>query len=147
MEQYSIDIAWSDEDEGYVARVQEFPDLYAFGDTRAEALKEGEDALRGYIALYGDLGKPLPAPAKRSSHSGQLRVRMPVSLHRALAMAARREGTSLNQWIVSLLSAGAASADTYGAERPSPTAKHFGASASERSSAYRIAETPDPATD
>ena len=31
---YSIIIRWSSEDEGFVARVPEFPNLYAFGESQ-----------------------------------------------------------------------------------------------------------------
>jgi hypothetical protein len=36
-------------------------------------------------------------------YSGNLRLRLPVSLHGRLAREAEREGVSLNQWIVSRL--------------------------------------------
>ena len=44
------------------------------------------------------------AVTERSSHSGRLLLRMPRTLHAELAHAAQREGTSLNQLIVRLLS-------------------------------------------
>jgi hypothetical protein len=45
-------------------------------------------------------------PSKK--FSGQLRIRLPVSLHRDAWKAARREGVSLNQFIASVLSAAVA---------------------------------------
>jgi hypothetical protein len=41
---------------------------------------------------------------ERPSYSGRLLLRMPRTLHAELAQAAEREGTSLNQLIVGLLS-------------------------------------------
>jgi len=41
---------------------------------------------------------------RRPSYSGRLLLRMPRTLHAELAQAAEREGTSLNQLIVGLLS-------------------------------------------
>lgn len=38
------------------------------------------------------------------THSGQLRLRMPSSLHRELAEQAEKEGVSLNSYLVYLLS-------------------------------------------
>jgi len=49
--------------------------------------------------------KSYPLPSSDNSYSGKLLVRMPKSLHRRLAETAEREGVSLNQYIVSLLSA------------------------------------------
>ena len=106
MHPYSVTIAWSDEDRGFVASVPEFPNLYAFGDTKAEALAEAEDALQGYIDLYGEEDVPLPEPQKRSAFSGQLRLRMPTTLHARLSEMAKMEGCSLNTLLVSLVSEG-----------------------------------------
>jgi len=106
MEAYSVDIAWSDEDEGYIATVSEFRYLSAYGETREEALAQAGVALEAFIETYQESGRPLPPPRKRESHSGQLRVRMPKSLHSRLAARAEQEGVSLNQLIVSFLSEG-----------------------------------------
>jgi predicted HicB family RNase H-like nuclease len=43
--------------------------------------------------------------AAAASRSGQLRLRLPVELHTALAAEAKRQGVSLNTWIVTLLAA------------------------------------------
>lgn len=51
------------------------------------------------------LSDDIPLPSSDNSYSGKLLVRMPKSLHRRLAETAEREGVSLNQYIVSLLSA------------------------------------------
>ena len=104
MDRYSIDIAWSEEDEGYIATVPEFPGLSAFGETWEEAVSQATDALRGFIETYAEDGLPLPPAQERPGSSGQLRLRMPKSLHASLAQRARREGVSLNQLLVSLLS-------------------------------------------
>ncbi|BDI19664.1 hypothetical protein ANSO36C_54660 [Nostoc cf. commune SO-36] len=47
----------------------------------------------------------IPLPSSNDSYSGKLLVRIPKSLHRRLAETSEREGVSLNQYIVSLLSA------------------------------------------
>lgn len=39
-EEYLYSVAWSEEDEAFVARVAEFPSLAAHGDTQEEALGE-----------------------------------------------------------------------------------------------------------
>lgn len=46
----------------------------------------------------------LPKEAEGKDFSGQLRLRIPQSLHRQLSIAADREGVSLNMMLVYLLS-------------------------------------------
>jgi antitoxin HicB len=103
MDNYSIEVAWSDEDGSYIATVSEFPGLSAFGETWEEAVAQAKDALQGFIEIYREDGIPLPPPQVRPQYSGQLRLRMPRSLHARLAERAGREGVSLNQLLVSLL--------------------------------------------
>ena len=43
-------------------------------------------------------------PTQAHDYSGKFLVRMPKSLHFRLAMQAKREGVSLNQYVTSLLS-------------------------------------------
>ncbi|MEH2192567.1 MAG: toxin-antitoxin system HicB family antitoxin [Nostoc sp.] len=47
----------------------------------------------------------MPLASSNDSYSGKLLLRMPKSLHRRLAETSERECISLNQYIVSLLSA------------------------------------------
>lgn len=102
---YSVMIRWSDEDEGYIATVPELPGLSAFGGTEEEALKELETAQELFLDALREAGDPIPAPRPVPTASGQLRLRMPKSLHAELAEAAARDGVSLNSYILTLLSA------------------------------------------
>ena len=62
-----------------------------------------------------------PSARKQSDPSGRLLLRMPRTLHGALAEAAEREGTSLNQFITGTLSSAIGwSAD--GKAQPAPRA-------------------------
>jgi predicted RNase H-like HicB family nuclease len=104
MDQYSMICQWSDEDEGYIALVPELKGLSAFGETQAEAIKELEIAKELYLRVFEEDGCKLPEPKTLPEFSGQLRIRIPKSLHEELSRAAEREGVSLNTYIVSLLS-------------------------------------------
>lgn len=57
-------VFWSEEDEGYIATIPEFPYLSGYGDTEAEALQELNIALEASIKVYEDEGWPLPIPKK-----------------------------------------------------------------------------------
>jgi len=104
MNKYSINVQWSNEDDCYVATVPEFPALVALGDTQEEALAEAKAALQGFIEIYQEDGLPLPYPKLVHDYSGQTRIRMPKDLHGALSREAERQGISLNNYMVHLLS-------------------------------------------
>lgn len=93
---YPFNIAWSDEDEEYVATCPAFPGLSAYGATEEEALAEGKVALGLFVESCTEKGIPLPEPQVAHMYSGQTRVRFPKTLHRQLAQKAEAEGISLN---------------------------------------------------
>lgn len=104
MGKYSTIVQWSDEDEGYIATVPELPNISAFGETVEAAVRELEVAKQAAIEVYEEDGCPLPAPDKIREFSGQLRIRIPKSLHAELSREAVKDGVSLNQHISHLLS-------------------------------------------
>lgn len=101
---YRILTEWSDADACWVARVPALPNLAAHGDTAAEAAGEAESAGELMIEV---LGPKAPPPDRSSGYSGNLRLRIPVSLHAKLARTATIEGVSLNTILVSILAGGA----------------------------------------
>ena len=104
MDKHAISIKWSDEDNSFVATIPGIKALSAFGTTREEALSELHIAADAYFEALEEAGKPLPLPEKAIPYSGQLRLRMPKSLHAALSCEAEDENISLNTYIVTLLS-------------------------------------------
>ena len=103
---YSINIFWSEEDGCYVATTPDFPYLSAFGDSQEEAVADAQQAIQMAIESLERDGIPLPEPkfVKIQEYSGQVRLRMPKSLHSELALSAEHEGVSLNTHMVCLLS-------------------------------------------
>jgi predicted HicB family RNase H-like nuclease len=104
MDKNAISIKWSDEDNGFIATIPGINALSAFGSTQEQALSELNTAAEAYFEALKEAGKPLPVPEKVIPYSGQLRLRMPKSLHASLSSGAEREGLSLNTYIISLLS-------------------------------------------
>ena len=104
MDKHAISIKWSDEDNSFVATIPGIEALSAFGVTREEALSELYIAADAYFEALVEASKPLPLPIKLNPYSGQLRLRMPKSLHAALSAEAEDENISLNTYIVTLLS-------------------------------------------
>lgn len=96
----------ADPDGGYVI---EFPDLTGCL-TQAESLDEvapmAEEARSLWIEAAYERGLDIPLPSYPEEYSGKFVVRLPRSLHRRLVESAERDGVSLNQYVVMLLSGG-----------------------------------------
>jgi len=102
--EYSVKVQWDGDSEEYIASVPEFPYVTASGRTRRKALDDLHSALELAVASMDELGRALPEPRVYQQRSGQLRLRLPRSLHERLAEAADEEGVSLNQLIIALVS-------------------------------------------
>ena len=98
---YQMVIEWSEEDACYVTTLPAWQNARTHGPTLAKAAQRGHEVLRLLIESALKKGAKVPEPQRR--HSGNLRLRLPVSLHGRLAREAEREGVSLNQWIVGKL--------------------------------------------
>ena len=62
MSKYSIIIAWSNEDNAYIASIPELKGCMAHGQTREEALKELEIAKNLWIECALEDGEEIPEP-------------------------------------------------------------------------------------
>ena len=103
---YPIEVFWSDEDEGFIAVIPDLPGCSAWGATEAEAIEEAHDAVAAWIKAAKAADKPVPAPSPLSAaaeYSGRFLMRVPRRLHADLARNAKREGVSLNQYVLYLL--------------------------------------------
>jgi predicted RNase H-like HicB family nuclease len=105
LDRYPAEVFWSDEDEGFIATAPDLPGCSAFGDTQVEALAELDHAIVAWKEAALAAGNPVPPPSKpaQTEYSGKFVVRMAKSMHAQLAVAAHREGVSLNQYVVTLL--------------------------------------------
>ncbi len=98
--QYPLIIQWSAEDHRYVVTSPAFPGFSALGETQERALAEAQVALDLFIESYKERGIPLPEGRAIQQYSGQTRLRLSKSLHRAATAMAELDGVSLNQYIV-----------------------------------------------
>lgn len=94
---------------GYVASIPSLGSQAFVGDgeTPQEAYENLQAAKKEIFEDYLKEGIPIPEPIHESEYegySGKLVVRMPRELHARLAHAAKRNDTSLNQFIVYALS-------------------------------------------
>ena len=101
---YRIFAEWNETDGVYVARIPAFPGLAAHGDTPEEATREAREAALGMLEVLAEDGHEPPQPDARGAFSGQIRLRIPPSLHEMISREAEAEGVSMNQEIIALLS-------------------------------------------
>ncbi len=89
----------------FEARVAELPDVAEYGDSYEETYELAVDTIETTAAVFAEKGKQMPAPMEPvDDFSGRVTLRLPKTLHRALAQVAEREGVSLNQHLVNVLS-------------------------------------------
>jgi len=87
-----------EEGDGWLAEIPLLPGCISDGETPDEAIKNVNDAKKSWIETCLELGRSVPEPVT-DDYSGQLRLRMPKSLHQTLAERAKEEKISLNQYI------------------------------------------------
>lgn len=98
-------VVHADPDGGYVIVYPDLPGCLSQAETLGEISVMAEDARTGWIETEYEEGRNIPEPSYQD-YSGKFNVRLPKSLHRALADAATQDGVSLNQYVVMLLSSG-----------------------------------------
>jgi antitoxin HicB len=94
-----------DEESGtYTAQILEFPGCIAEGKSPQEAYENLENVALSWIETAIDMGQDIPLPWSNFEYGGKIALRLPKSLHKQSVMAAERDGTSLNQYIVMAIS-------------------------------------------
>jgi len=88
----------------YYVSVEELPGCASMGDTVEEASRMIKEAMEGWLESNIERGLEIPLPKIMREYSGKFVLRLPVCLHEKLAREAEKEGVSLNQYVVSLLS-------------------------------------------
>ncbi len=106
MERYSIRLIWSDADGAHVATCPELDDIAVVRESREDAIRDLEEMIAQTLMAYDENGWERPRPQTVSSFSGQLRLRLPRSLHERAAARSKVEGCSLNNLLVAYIAWG-----------------------------------------
>jgi len=106
IDRYTYRVAWSAEDEEFVATCAEFPSLSWLAPTQNRALKGIESIVEETVRDLLDAGEEVPTPWGERVYSGKFNLRVGERLHRNLALAAAEQGLSLNAYVVRLLTPG-----------------------------------------
>jgi antitoxin HicB len=101
---YPVKITYSRDDDVYVAEFPDLPGCFAPGPSVDEAYRRALEAKDEWIRIAKEQGLDIPAPSKAEEYGGRILLRLPSSLHGVLANKAKDQGTSLNQYLVHLLS-------------------------------------------
>jgi predicted RNase H-like HicB family nuclease len=71
MSDYSINVFFSEEDNGWIAAIPDLPGCSAYGDTPEQAVAEVGIAKLAWLETASATGRPVPAPTTRpASASG-----------------------------------------------------------------------------
>jgi predicted RNase H-like HicB family nuclease len=101
------------DDSSFAAEILEFPGCFAQGDTPNEAFASLEEAAELWIEAALEEGLEIPEPYMNQGYGGKIALRLPKSIHRQAARLADRDGVSLNQFLVSAISARVGAEDLY----------------------------------
>lgn len=96
---YEAVVEFDEEAEIFHGEVINLRDVITFQGASVEELKQAlADSVEDYLAFCAERGEEPEKP-----YSGQFVVRTDPGLHRQVASAARRAGTSLNKFVTSVL--------------------------------------------
>ena len=103
---YRFEIVPDKEEGGYTAWYPDLPGCLTCSETSEGIIENAMDAKKVWLEAALEEGLEIPEPSEEDTaeYSGQFKLRMPRSLHRNLAVHAKKEGTSMNQYCVYLLS-------------------------------------------
>lgn len=101
---YRMEIVEDQEEGGFVVSYPELPGCITCGETIESAVANALDAKKAWIEAALEEGIQIQDPDRLEAYSGQFKLRIPRSLHRSLAEHSKKEGISMNQYCVYLLS-------------------------------------------
>lgn len=101
---YRMEIVEDPDEGGFVVSFPDLPGCISCGETAEAALRNGKDAKKVWLEAALEDGITIPEPDSVDNYSGQFKLRIPKSLHRSLSENSKREGISMNQYCLYLLS-------------------------------------------
>jgi antitoxin HicB len=98
--QFTVRPLTKDEGGGYLVEYPDIPGCMSDGETIAEAIVNGREALRDCIDVFRKSGRRLPKP---SVEAAQWRQRLPRTLYSKLTKQAEIEGVSINSLVTAII--------------------------------------------
>lgn len=100
---YRLEIVPDTREGGYIASYPDLPGCITCGETLETAAANAVDAKKAWLEAALEEGIQIREPDNVEEYSGQFKLRIPKSLHKQLAEHSRREGISMNQYCLYLL--------------------------------------------
>ena len=100
---YRLEIVPDTAEGGFVISYPELRGCITVASSLADAAARAEDCKKEWLLSALEEGMEIPEPAELDDYSGQFKLRIPKSLHKALAEHSRAEGISMNQYCLYLL--------------------------------------------
>ncbi len=91
---------------GFVGYIPELKGCITQAETKTEVLNMLEDAKTSWLTVAIEDNMDIPEPISEDEYSGKFNLRIPKSLHKGLALKAKKEGVSFNQYVTFLLANG-----------------------------------------
>ena len=99
---YRMEIVEDKQEGGFVVSFPELPGCITCGETIESAIANAMDAKKTWLEAALEQG--IEIADDLTKYSGQFKLRIPRSLHKSLAEHSKKEGISMNQYCVYLLS-------------------------------------------
>lgn len=100
---YRMELLEDKDEGGFVVSFPDLPGCLSCGETVESAVSNAMEAKKVWLESALESGVTIHEPDSLEDYSGQFKLRIPRSLHRALAEHAVVEGISMNQYCVYLL--------------------------------------------
>ena len=100
---YPLELIPDPDEGGFVASYPDLPGCLTIGETAQQAVANAADAKRAWLEAAIEDGIDINEPDSLRDYSGQFKLRIPKSLHKSLAEHSKREGISMNQYCLYLL--------------------------------------------
>lgn len=101
---YRMEIIEDQDEGGFVVSFPDLPGCITCGETIETAVSNALDAKKAWLEAAIENKIEINEPDALDDYSGQFKLRIPKSLHRSLAEHSKREGISMNEYCVKLLS-------------------------------------------
>ena len=101
---YRMEIVEDKDEGGFIVTYPDLPGCISCGETIESAVANAIDAKEVWLEAAIEDGIEINEPDSLDDYSGQFKLRIPKSLHKSLAEHSQREGISMNQYCVYLLS-------------------------------------------
>lgn len=90
-------------DGSYFLKYPDLPGCMTCAQTLEEVIKMGVDAKLSWIEIALEDDREILEPREMEDYSGEFRIRIPKKLHKDLVQQSTREGISMNQYCLYLL--------------------------------------------